>query len=69
MDTRSGRIYGAAEVKLMAVEDRAYMKPMAYHPTPIQRAAGRVGRNDPCPCGSRKKFKKCCLGGAVNGQA
>jgi hypothetical protein len=22
----------------------------------------RVGRNDPCPCGSSKKFKKCCLG-------
>ena len=22
---------------------------------------GRVGRNDPCPCGSGKKFKKCCL--------
>ena len=21
----------------------------------------RVGRNDPCPCGSSKKFKKCCL--------
>ena len=21
----------------------------------------RVGRNDPCPCGSGKKFKKCCL--------
>ena len=21
-----------------------------------------VGRNDPCPCGSGKKFKKCCLG-------
>jgi uncharacterized protein YecA (UPF0149 family) len=20
-----------------------------------------VGRNDPCPCGSSKKFKKCCL--------
>ena len=20
----------------------------------------RVGRNDPCPCGSGKKFKKCC---------
>ena len=20
-----------------------------------------IGRNDPCPCGSRKKFKKCCL--------
>ena len=23
-------------------------------------ADGRVGRNDPCPCGSGKKFKKCC---------
>jgi hypothetical protein len=29
-------------------------------PAPI-RAAPRVGRNDPCPCGSGKKFKKCCL--------
>lgn len=25
------------------------------------RAAARVGRNDPCPCGSGKKYKKCCL--------
>ena len=24
--------------------------------------AGTVGRNDPCPCGSGKKLKKCCLG-------
>jgi preprotein translocase subunit SecA len=23
-------------------------------------AAGHVGRNDPCPCGSGKKYKKCC---------
>ncbi|MEM9558590.1 MAG: SEC-C metal-binding domain-containing protein [Acidobacteriota bacterium] len=23
-----------------------------------------VGRNDPCPCGSGEKYKKCCLGGA-----
>jgi len=27
---------------------------------PIVREAPRVGRNDPCPCGSGKKFKKCC---------
>jgi uncharacterized protein YecA (UPF0149 family) len=25
-------------------------------------STARVGRNDPCPCGSGKKFKKCCLG-------
>ena len=27
---------------------------------PIQRAEEKVGRNDPCPCGSGKKYKKCC---------
>ena len=25
-----------------------------------QAPAGKTGRNDPCPCGSGKKFKKCC---------
>ena len=25
-----------------------------------QRRVEKVGRNDPCPCGSGKKFKKCC---------
>ena len=24
-------------------------------------AGDEVGRNDPCPCGSGKKFKKCCM--------
>jgi preprotein translocase subunit SecA len=28
-------------------------------PAPV-RAAKKVGRNDPCPCGSGKKYKKCC---------
>ncbi|VAW78484.1 Uncharacterized protein YecA [hydrothermal vent metagenome] len=28
---------------------------------PVVRSAPKVGRNDPCPCGSGKKFKKCCL--------
>ncbi|PYV68612.1 MAG: hypothetical protein DMG97_24320 [Acidobacteria bacterium] len=30
---------------------------------PVQqviRGAAKVGRNDPCPCGSGKKYKKCC---------
>ena len=26
----------------------------------VQRQHPKVGRNDPCPCGSGKKFKKCC---------
>jgi hypothetical protein len=28
---------------------------------PVLNAFRNVGRNDPCPCGSGKKFKKCCL--------
>ena len=28
---------------------------------PITNAGPRIGRNDPCPCGSGKKYKKCCL--------
>jgi tetratricopeptide (TPR) repeat protein len=32
-------------------------------PTPtVRRSAPKIGRNDPCPCGSGKKFKKCCAG-------
>ena len=27
---------------------------------PQQIISQKVGRNDPCPCGSGKKFKKCC---------
>lgn len=27
---------------------------------PVVRDKSKVGRNDPCPCGSGKKFKKCC---------
>jgi uncharacterized protein len=30
-------------------------------PVTAPRSQPSVGRNDPCPCGSGKKFKKCCL--------
>ena len=29
-------------------------------PATVKREAAKVGRNDPCPCGSGKKYKKCC---------
>lgn len=31
-----------------------------HHLKPIVRVGAKVGRNDDCPCGSQKKFKKCC---------
>ena len=30
------------------------------NPPPVRREAPKVGRNDPCPCGSGQKHKKCC---------
>ena len=30
---------------------------------PVVRSGEKVGRNDPCPCGSGKKYKKCCGAG------
>lgn len=64
MDTSSGRVYSAEEVDLMrelgGVPDG--LKPIdAANLTPEALASMKVGRNDPCPCGSERKFKKCCL--------
>ena len=28
---------------------------------PVKRAEEKIGRNDPCPCGSGKKYKQCCV--------
>jgi uncharacterized protein YchJ len=28
---------------------------------PVRREGPRIGRNDQCPCGSGRKFKKCCI--------
>lgn len=32
---------------------------------PFVREKQKIGRNDPCPCGSGKKFKNCCLGKGI----
>lgn len=31
------------------------------HLEPVVRNEPKIGRNDPCLCGSGKKFKKCCV--------
>ena len=33
----------------------------AVKKAPIRNASKKVGPNDPCPCGSGKKYKKCCM--------
>jgi hypothetical protein len=57
------------EIVKLALDERLMLhghKPVffaeAEEQEPVAEAAptGKVGRNDPCPCGSGKKFKKCC---------
>ena len=49
------------------------MQPVAENAgarTPVRKtAAQKVGRNDPCPCGSGKKYKKCCGANIDNGES
>ncbi len=37
-----------------------YVDGVVQGPDPYRRETPRVGRNEACPCGSGKKFKKCC---------
>lgn len=59
MDMRTGRIWNSLADAPVGV--REHCREMAIPPTPRQLKKMRVGRNDPCPCGSGIKFKKCCL--------
>ncbi len=49
----------SASIENIGGDKPAKKKPM------VKKAAEKVGRNDPCPCGSGKKYKKCC--GAADG--
>ncbi len=42
-------------------DDEELFDDAAYEPVPFVRESPKVGRNDPCPCGSGKKYKKCCM--------
>ncbi len=54
-------LYGLEEWKDIYDEetlDRLYKEQKKS--TTVVREGAKVGRNDPCPCGSGKKYKKCC---------
>jgi preprotein translocase subunit SecA len=50
-----GATAGATDVRRLAT-NRGEAGPVAQKPIVAEE---RVGRNDPCPCGSGKKYKKC----------
>lgn len=54
----------AAQVRVIARSQGERAKPGGVKGVTIRKPEGvsAVGRNDPCPCGSGKKYKKCCMG-------
>ena len=48
------------EMQRQAEDDYILSRGEDVSATPVKREKEKVGRNDPCPCGSGKKFKKCC---------
>ena len=48
-----------AKVTNEGMQGSAPAKSEPKKPSPVRKAE-KVGRNDPCPCGSGKKYKKCC---------
>jgi len=43
-----------------------YASTKKQRPRKAKSKKTKVGRNDPCPCGSGKKYKKCCMGKEKN---
>jgi uncharacterized protein len=66
-DGEPGLNYLCAGLKRFFLHSRAPLERLAARerePAPALRAArGNAGRNDPCPCGSGRKYKKCCGAG------
>ena len=52
----SGSAYGGGQMPQQAPKPEEPKKPET-----VRRQAPKVGRNDPCPCGSGKKYKNCCM--------
>jgi uncharacterized protein len=52
-------------MRYMASELRQQRPPANVMPWVRERDRQTAGRNDPCPCGSGRKYKKCCLTGTA----
>ena len=49
----------AAEAEAQAAPAAQPAQPVGDHPGTVRNLRPKVGRNDPCPCGSGKKYKQC----------
>ncbi|MGE0225700.1 MAG: DUF1186 domain-containing protein [Acetobacteraceae bacterium] len=68
IELMSGWWYYSEDARRAAATEKAAEDVVATRPplfdlngAPPPAARAKVGRNDPCPCGSGRKYKKCCL--------
>ena len=59
VDTRTGEIVESNSIESLKEEEKKHYKILPPHT--YVRPGDKVGRNDPCPCMSGKKFKRCCM--------
>jgi len=59
MDTRTGEVMPAEEAEKRMKENSKIREFIQY--VPIQPTRESTGKHEPCPCGSKKKFMKCCM--------
>jgi SEC-C motif domain protein len=58
--TENGKVQVLHERSIFERTDGAWRYMGRIKNKPVARETPKVGRNDPCPCGSGQKFKKCC---------
>ncbi len=60
---REGRLADGRAIGLeLRAMRQAYLRAAGGGPEPIRRVASKLSPNGPCPCGSGRKYKKCCQG-------
>ncbi len=60
LDAKASWLYGLEEWEGILSAERRHEITKAFRASKIYVNANKVGRNDPCPCGSGKKYKNCC---------
>ena len=54
------KVVGVVDENMQAVQGKIKENTDALEKKKPKKVEPKIGRNDPCPCGSGKKYKKCC---------
>jgi preprotein translocase subunit SecA len=60
LDAKAEYLFNLPQWEAIFSQEKRKEIATAYKESKIVRNENKVGRNDPCPCGSGKKYKKCC---------